>query len=86
MILNVIFLAGGICIGYLLRGELDRRKSRKFVNEERITKQMILSKSHSMVLQICSKNPRILRTKRSSYKNKEVLPCGILYVHALKYA
>ena len=29
MFLNVIFLAGGICIGYLLRGELDRRKSKK---------------------------------------------------------
>jgi hypothetical protein len=29
MILNVIFLAGGIGIGYLIRGELDRRKSKK---------------------------------------------------------
>lgn len=29
MILNVIFLAGGIGIGYLLRGELDRKKSKK---------------------------------------------------------
>ena len=29
MILNVIFLAGGICIGYLIRGEMDRRKSKK---------------------------------------------------------
>lgn len=29
MILNIIFLAGGIGIGYLIRGELDRRKSKK---------------------------------------------------------
>lgn len=29
MFLNVIFLAGGICVGYLLRGEIDRRKSKK---------------------------------------------------------
>lgn len=29
MILNVIFLAGGICIGYLIRGEMDRRKAKK---------------------------------------------------------
>lgn len=32
MILNVIFLAGGIGIGYLIRGELDRRKSKKAIN------------------------------------------------------
>ena len=32
MILNVIFLAGGIGIGYLIRGELDRRKSNKAIN------------------------------------------------------
>lgn len=32
MILNVIFLAGGIGIGYLIRGELDRRKSMKAIN------------------------------------------------------
>lgn len=31
MILNVIFLAGGIGIGYLIRGELDRRKSKKAI-------------------------------------------------------
>ena len=29
MILNVIFLAGGIGIGYLIRGEIDRKKSKK---------------------------------------------------------
>lgn len=29
MILNVVFLAGGICVGYLIRGEIDRRKSKK---------------------------------------------------------
>ncbi len=29
MILNVIFLIGGIGIGYLIRGELNRRKSNK---------------------------------------------------------
>ena len=29
MVLNVVFLAGGICIGYLIRGEIDRRKSKK---------------------------------------------------------
>ena len=32
MILNVIFLAGGIGIGYLIRGELDRRKSNKAIS------------------------------------------------------
>ena len=29
MVLNVVFLAGGIGIGYLIRGEIDRRKSKK---------------------------------------------------------
>lgn len=29
MVLNIAFLAGGICVGYLLRGEIDRRKSKK---------------------------------------------------------
>ena len=29
MILNAIFLVGGIGIGYLIRGEIDRYKSRK---------------------------------------------------------
>lgn len=32
MILNVIFLAGGIGIGYLIRGEIDRRKSKKAIS------------------------------------------------------
>ena len=29
MVLNIVFLAGGVCVGYLLRGEIDRRKSKK---------------------------------------------------------
>ena len=29
MVLNIVFLAGGIGIGYLIRGEIDRRKSKK---------------------------------------------------------
>lgn len=29
MVLNIIFLAGGIGIGYLLRGEINSRKSKK---------------------------------------------------------
>lgn len=29
MFLNVVFLAGGIGVGYLIRGEIDRRKSKK---------------------------------------------------------
>ena len=32
MVLNVIFLAGGIGIGYLLRGEFDRRKNKQIMN------------------------------------------------------
>ena len=31
MVLNVLFLAGGICVGYLIRGEINRRKSNKAV-------------------------------------------------------
>ena len=31
MVLNIIFLAGGIFVGYLLRGEIDRRKSKKAI-------------------------------------------------------
>lgn len=29
MVLNIIFLAGGIGIGYLIRGEINSRKSKK---------------------------------------------------------
>ena len=33
MVLNIVFLAGGICIGYLIRGEIQRRKSDKAMKE-----------------------------------------------------
>ena len=31
MAMNIIFLAGGICVGYLIRGEVQRRKSNKAI-------------------------------------------------------
>ena len=33
MVLNIIFLAGGICIGYLIRGEVQRKKADKAMGE-----------------------------------------------------
>ena len=33
MLMNVIFLIGGIGIGYLIRGEIERKKSKKAMND-----------------------------------------------------
>ncbi len=32
MVLNIVFLVGGAFVGYLLRGEIQRRKSTKQIN------------------------------------------------------
>lgn len=33
MVLNVVFLVGGMFVGYLIRGEVNRRKTKKVVSE-----------------------------------------------------